>query len=230
MAQVVLPSGQIQHIQVVSPAPQQHTQQQHTIVIGQNTVSSAGGQTIVVQQPQTTYTSSAGQQQTTTTTSLSSQAVSSSSANSHHEQPIIIPQQQHITIAAGGSGGSTGTDNSGERWQVVGLANQAAATNTTTVQPTNATILQPSNATVLQSSNATGFKFEEEVVCSSDEKPRAARRVACSCPNCVMGGESGISERIQAKSGSSVPSVRKNSCAVTTCRNTYGLIRNRGIR
>ncbi|CAB0005826.1 unnamed protein product [Nesidiocoris tenuis] len=267
MAQVVLPSGQIQHIQVVSPAPQQHTQQQHTIVIGQNTVSSAGGQTIVVQQPQTTYTSSAGQQQTTTTTSLSSQAVSSSSANSHHEQPIIIPQQQHITIeavgggnqvtlipassltnlgsgvtlrnnnlvqfpspniqtinvpgignvqliptspappqvaqpiiqtipggaiqiiSAGGSGGSTGTDNSGERWQVVGLANQAAATNTTTVQPTNATLLQPSNTTVLQSSNATGFKFEEEVVCSSDEKPRAARRVACSCPNCVMGGE-----------------------------------------
>uniref|UniRef100_A0A0A9XHG1 Transcription factor Sp4 n=2 Tax=Lygus hesperus TaxID=30085 RepID=A0A0A9XHG1_LYGHE len=114
-------------------------------------------------------------------------------------QPQIIqsiPGGAAIQIICG-SGGSTPSHDAGggERWQVVGLTNQPGGAATT------ATIVQPSNVVHYN---------EEEVVCSSDDKPRATRRVACSCPNCVEGGERG--------------GVRKKQhvCHVPGCNKIYG--------
>uniref|UniRef100_A0A146MAC3 Transcription factor Sp4 n=1 Tax=Lygus hesperus TaxID=30085 RepID=A0A146MAC3_LYGHE len=120
-------------------------------------------------------------------------------------QPQIIqsiPGGAAIQIISGGSGGSTPSHDAGggERWQVVGLTNQPGGAATT------ATIVQPSNVVHYN---------EEEVVCSSDDKPRATRRVACSCPNCVEGGE-----RDRCFRGG----VRKKQhvCHVPGCNKIYG--------
>ncbi|KAF6214832.1 hypothetical protein GE061_009575 [Apolygus lucorum] len=119
-------------------------------------------------------------------------------------QPQIIqsiPGGAAIQIISGGSGGSTPSHDAGggERWQVVGLTNQAGGGTTT------ATIVQPSNV----------VHYEEEVVCSSDDKPRATRRVACSCPNCVEGGERDRCFRGGMRK-------KQHVCHVPGCNKIYG--------
>lgn len=98
LAQVLMPSGQIQQVQVQTLTPNTAPSGHQTIVIGQNTANIGGnsaGQTIVVQQQPQSVTSSAGNHSTTTTSSQS-QAASSSSAS--HESLLLPQQQQHITI------------------------------------------------------------------------------------------------------------------------------------
>ncbi|XP_024084440.1 transcription factor Sp4-like [Cimex lectularius] len=93
-----------------------------------------------------------------------------------------IPAGAIQIISSGTNGSNTNQDNS-DRWQVVGLSSQPVQTST---------------------SNIT---FEDE---NCEDKPRSARRVACSCPNCLDGVE---------RSGARK---KQHICHVVGCNKIYG--------